>query len=78
MSELVIPPPGSKLNSNQELPKVSMEEAVTVTKAVASYGNTRILKSLSMKVTKGTVYALLGQVGVERKLCFPVSWGGSL
>ena len=40
-----------------------MDEAVTVNKAVASYGNNLILKSLSMKVNMGTVYALLGPSG---------------
>jgi ABC-type multidrug transport system ATPase subunit len=62
MSEIVQPPLDSSPN-NQELAKVSMDEAVTVTKAVASYGDTLILKSLSMKVNKGTVYALLGPSG---------------
>merc|ERR1711970_1627539 len=40
-----------------------MAEAVNVRKVVASYGKTRILDGISMRVKKGAVYALLGPSG---------------
>eukprot|EP00092_Neocalanus_flemingeri_P036672 GFUD01039927.1.p1 GENE.GFUD01039927.1~~GFUD01039927.1.p1 ORF type:complete len:741 (+),score=162.42 GFUD01039927.1:103-2325(+) len=52
--------------SNQLAPvkkATKMAEAVIVEKAVASYGKTRILDGLSMRVEQGAVYALLGPSG---------------
>jgi ABC-type multidrug transport system ATPase subunit len=40
-----------------------VEIAIDVEKAVASYGKTKILDGLSMRVEKGAVYALLGPSG---------------
>ena len=50
------------LNTSEDTVK-TMVTAVSVEKAVASYGKTKILDSLSMRVKQGTVYALLGPSG---------------
>ena len=43
--------------------RVEMDVAVVVEKAEASFGNTKILRGLSLKVKRGTIYALLGPSG---------------
>ena len=68
MSGSIQPPPRhlpviSSKSLPRDLPNSGVMDAVTVQKAVASFGKTRILDALSMKVKQGTVYALLGPSG---------------
>ena len=42
---------------------LTMEDAVIVERAVAGYGKKKILNGLSMRVRRGTIYALLGPSG---------------
>jgi len=60
-------PEPSVFNISTHLATVSLsmdtEAAIIIEKAVASYGKTRILSGLSMRVEKGAVYALLGPSG---------------
>ena len=52
------------LISNSKMQVMSQdEEAVRVERAVAGYGDKKILSGLSMRVKKGSIYALLGPSG---------------
>ena len=51
------------MNNNNEVQSDALDDAVIVEKAVTSYSRNVILKSLSMRVKRGTIYALLGPSG---------------